>query len=153
METLRVRAIMSAPVISLEADHSLSLANGIMNLQRVRHLPVTRSGRLIGLVTHRDLMAAQAAALARDVGPEEEVSVPVSRIMKTDLWTVGPETPVLEAARIMLDHHYGCLPVVEGGLLVGIVTEIDMLRLLVTALERRREHQKPPVDIEFEGQA
>ena len=153
METLRIAAIMSAPVISLEADHSLSLANGIMNLQRVRHLPVTRSGRLIGLVTHRDLMAAQAAALAREAGPDEDLSVPVSRIMQTDLLTVTPETPVLEAARIMLDHHYGCLPVVEGGLLVGIVTEIDMLRLLVSALERRRVAEGAPRDINVEGQA
>ena len=153
METLRIAAIMSSPVISLEADHSLSLANGIMNLQRVRHLPVTRSGRLIGLVTHRDLMAAQAAALAREAGPDEDLSVPVSRIMQTDLLTVTPETPVLEAARIMLDHHYGCLPVVEGGLLVGIVTEIDMLRLLVSALERRRVAEGAPRDINVEGQA
>jgi len=143
MDTLRVADIMTAPVISLEADHSLSLASGIMNLQRVRHLPVTEAGRLIGLVTHRDIMAAQAAALAQ-AAADDDPSVPVGRIMKTDVSTVAPVTPVLEAARIMLDHRYGCLPVVDGGQLVGIVTEVDMLRLLVTSLEDG-EHTSPGV--------
>jgi CBS domain-containing membrane protein len=134
---LRIAQIMTTPVISLAADHSVSLATGIMNLKGVRHLPVTEQGRLIGLVSHRDLMAAQAAALASAPGSDDELSVPVGKIMKTDLATVSPQTRVLEAARIMLDHRYGCLPVVEDGRLVGIVTAIDMLQLLVARLEAR----------------
>jgi CBS domain-containing membrane protein len=137
METLRVSSVMSSPVISVEPDHSLSFAAGIMNLKRVRHLPVCDAGQLVGLVSQRDVMAAQAAELATP----QEMSVPVARIMKTDVWTVSPETPVLEAALIMVDHRYGCLPVLHEGRLVGIVTAIDLMRLLVKGLQNRRDRE------------
>jgi CBS domain-containing membrane protein len=142
MDSLRVASIMSTPVISVSADHSVSLALGIMNVKGVRHLPVTERGRLVGLVSQRDLMAAQAASLATSVSADQDPAIPVGKIMKTDLWTVSPDTPILEAARIMLDHRYGCVPVVADGLLVGIVTAIDLLQLLVDALEHRRDREQ-----------
>ena len=143
MKSLKVRSIMTHPVVSLERDHSILLAGSLMRLRHIRHLPVADKGRLVGLVTHRDLLAAQAALLAAPRGAltPEEMSVPVSRIMITNVWSTSPDTSLLDAGRIMLDHKYGCLPVVEDGKLVGIVTEVDLLALLLDELESRRERE------------
>jgi CBS domain-containing protein len=116
-----------------------------MRWRHIRHLPVVERGRLVGLVTHRDLVRAQAQLLARPAhdllaDAAEELSVLVLAVMQRNVWRVTPETPVMEAARIMLDHKFGCLPVVDSqDQLVGIVTEVDLLRLLVRHLSARRE--------------
>jgi CBS domain-containing membrane protein len=144
MKSMKVGALMSQHVITLESDHSIHLAGSLMNLKHVRHLPVVDGGRLVGLITHRDLIRAQADLMARHYDPAEKTrtfSIPVSEVMKSNVWTVTPHTPVLEAAQIMLDHKYGCLPVVEDGRLVGIVTESDFLALVIRALGSRRERE------------
>lgn len=134
-----VAAIMSRDVVTLDVDVSFNLASSVMRLRHIRHLPVVEAGRLVGLVTHRDIAQAQAAYLVEHSLEPDRINAPVRGIMHTEVWTVAPETPVLEAARIMYDHKFGCLPVVSGGLLVGIVTEHDLVRLLVDELERERD--------------
>src|SRR5689334_8671246 len=117
MRSLKVAAIMTREVVALEIDHSVNLASGIMRMRHIRHLPVIEGDRrLVGLVTHRDLARAQAQLLAQPAADslrEDALSVPVLQIMRRNVWTVFPQTPVLEAARIMLDHRFGCLPVVD----------------------------------------
>jgi CBS domain-containing membrane protein len=104
-------------------------------------------GQLVGLVTHRDVMAAKISSLS-PLSEDEKASlqegIPVDRIMRTNVWSVSPETPALAAARLLRDHAFGCLPVVEGRVLVGIVTEADFLALLIDSLDRSLEPQKPP---------
>lgn len=134
-----VRDLMSAPVLSLVESQSLPLAEELMRQKHIRHVPVVDSaGLLVGLVTHRDVMAAKISTLA-PLSDEEKASlqegVPVGRIMQTSVWSVTPDTSALAAARTLRDHAFGCLPVVEGRLLVGIVTEADFLGLLIDALE------------------
>jgi len=143
-----VRDIMSAPVLSLTESQSLPLAEELMKQKHIRHIPVVdAAGQLVGLVTHRDVMAAKISSLA-PLSDEEKASlqegVPVARIMRTNVWSVSPETPALAAARMLRDHAFGCLPVVEGRLLVGIVTEADFLALLIDSLDRSHEAQKSP---------
>jgi CBS domain-containing membrane protein len=134
---------MTRKVISVQLDHSIHLASGVMQLQNIRHLPVLDGQRLVGLITHRDLLRAQAVVLAAPYDPKHDasMSISVSQIMRTNVWTVTPNTSVLEAARIILDHKFGCLPVVEDGRLVGIATEIDFIRCLVDGLAQRRERE------------
>jgi CBS domain-containing membrane protein len=143
MKPLLVEDIMTRKVVSVLAGHSIHLGTGIMQLKHIRHLPVVDGNRLVGLVTHRDLLAVQATVLAQPYDPrhDETMNIPIERIMRTNVWTVGPQTPVLEAARICLDHKFGCLPVVDGGQLVGIVTEVDFIRCLVDKLTARRERE------------
>ena len=141
MRPLYVADVMTRDVITLESDHSLNLAEGLMRMAHVRHLPVVDGGRLVGLLTHRDLIRAQAAYLARPYRDPSQLVVPVHQIMKTSVWSVTSGTSVLEAAQIMLDHRYGCLPVVDDDRLVGIVTEVDLLGLLVAILARRRDRE------------
>jgi CBS domain-containing protein len=142
---------MTRKVVSLTSDHSIHLASGVMQLKRIRHLPVTDEGRLVGLVTHRDLLRAQAVLLAEPYDPklDRSMSTPITAVMRTNVWSVRPRTPVLEAARIMLDHKFGCLPVIDDAeRLVGIVTEVDFMRALVDGLTERREHEDTdPIDL------
>jgi CBS domain-containing protein len=106
---------------------------------RIRHLPVVRQRRLVGIITHRDLLAASFSIFAEvDRGEQRRIfsTVRVVELMHRDVVTVQPDLAVAEAARILLDNKYGCLPVVDdGGALIGIVTEADFLRLTVRLLE------------------
>jgi CBS domain-containing protein len=137
MEPIRIKDVMTRAVVSLDVDHSINLAEGLMRMQHIRHLPVVHQGKLVGLVTHRDLVKAQAAILTASSLPPEELNVPVERIMQREVWTAHPETPALHVAQIMVSHKYGCAPVVENDHLVGIVTQIDLLSLLVRILAER----------------
>ncbi len=126
-----VAELMTQEVETLSADDSLVLADTLMRSRRIRHLPVVRAGRLVGIVTHRDLLREQADVTARIPISEEErfVSLAVGELMTTDVKTASPDEPAREAARRMLEGKLGCLPVVDGdGELVGIVTEVDFLR-------------------------
>lgn len=140
VKPIHVEDIMTRKVVSVRSDHSIHLAAGIMRLEHIRHLPVLDNERLVGLLTHRDLLAAQARVLAMpfDSHDAATMSVAVTSIMRTNIWTVAPRTPVLEAARIILDHKFGCLPVLEASRVVGIVTEVDFIRYLVESLDGRR---------------
>jgi CBS domain-containing membrane protein len=130
-----VREIMTTDVVTLDVDENLDVADSVMNLARIRHLPVVDGdGKLVGLVTHRDLLAAQASTMTPE-DRELNKYVMARQIMRSDVRTVQPETPVLEAARLMQEFKYGCLPVVENGELVGIITEADFLDLVIRALE------------------
>lgn len=105
-----------------------------MHRARVRHLPVVSpEGGLIGIVTDRDLrhhlfaprVIKEVGSIAVDILLK---AVPVSEIMSSPVMSVPAKADVVEAARIMLEDKVGSLPVVEGGKVVGIVTETDVLR-------------------------
>ena len=133
-----VRDIMSTDVVTLIEDETLADAKRCMDLGRIRHLPVLRGPKLVGLVTHRDLLAASFSIFA-EVEPAEQrrvfVTVPVVEAMHRDVITIGPDATVADAAHTLLDNKWGCLPVVnEDGDLLGIVTEADFLRLTVRLL-------------------
>jgi len=135
---MTVADIMSTDVITLIEDETLAHAKRCMDLGRVRHLPVLRDLKLVGLVTHRDLLAASFSIFA-EVEPAEQrcvfVTVPVVEAMHRDVVTVSPSLAVSKAARILLENKYGCLPVVDDEQrLQGIVTEADFLRLTVQLL-------------------
>jgi CBS domain-containing membrane protein len=138
MNRLMVKDIMSTNLVTLDENENLDLAENAMKYGRIRHLPVVRGKRLVGLITHRDLLRAQVSSLA-DLSPEEnsEVNVGIKAhdVMQESVTTVGPTTPILEAARIIKNNKFGCLPVVEDKNLVGIVTEADFIDLVIRALE------------------
>ena len=118
-----VGQFMSTDLFTVHADDLVDLAASVMDWRHVRHVPVEDDdGRLIGLVTHRDLLHLLSQ---RPLRPEQPLTV--RDIMKTDLQTVSSSTPTLEAMSIMQRHHVGCLPVVDEGRLVGIVTSYDFL--------------------------
>lgn len=135
---LRVSDLMSSPVFSLGPTQSLTLADSLMQMARIRHIPVVDGGKLVGLVTHRDLLAASLSALtplSEDERSTLQLAVPVSRVMQTEVWTIQPKALAVTAARLMRDHRFGCLPVVEDDKLVGIITEHDLLAVVADALD------------------
>ena len=138
MEKLKVRDIMSTDLVTLKEDDDLGLAENVMRFGRIRHLPVVTNGKLVGLVTHRDILRAQVSSLA-DLPLEDrnelKLSIPASEIMKKDIETINPDETVLDAAKILKENKYGCLPVVNNRKLVGIITEADFIDLVIRALD------------------
>ena len=140
MEKLKVRDIMSTDLVTLKEDDDLGLAENVMRFGRIRHLPVVTNGKLVGLVTHRDILRAQVSSLA-DLPLEDrnelKLSIPAREIMKKDIETIGPDETVLDAAKILKENKYGCLPVVNNRKLIGIITEADFIDLVIRALENQ----------------
>ncbi len=135
---LTVGDLMTREVVTLAEDDTLADARTCMERGRIRHLPVVRGEKLVGLVTHRDLLSASFSVFAEVSAKEERRlfrQIPVRELMH-DPYAVPPTLRVPEAARVMLEKQYGCLPVVDGdGNLLGIVTDADFLRLAVRMLE------------------
>ncbi|MGA7577702.1 MAG: CBS and ACT domain-containing protein [Desulfobaccales bacterium] len=126
---------MTRDPVTITDDTSLIRAMHIINEHRFRRLPVMSAGRLVGLVTDRDLKAAAPSkATALDVHEVYYLmaEMPVKEIMSRDPITVSQEATVEEAAQIMLAHTFSGLPVVDaGGSLAGIITQSDILRALL----------------------
>jgi CBS-domain-containing membrane protein len=127
-----VGEIMRREFVSLQASDRLDFVEDVMSLGRIRHLPVVDNGKLVGIVSHRDLLA-NSLSRAIEFDPTDRRtflrSVDVSEAMARNVITVDRKTPVEEAARLMLRHRVGCLPVVdEEGAPVGLVTETDLIR-------------------------
>ena len=131
MEIALVRDIMRGKPVTIGAGDALSTVEDIMRLGGVRHLPVVRGGKLVGVVSERDLLRVSLSNLT-EFGTEERRAflhvVEIARVMSAPPIVIDPEASVTEAARVMAIHKIGCLPVVEGEELLGIVTETDLLR-------------------------
>lgn len=128
---MTLRDIMSRKVVSISSDDTLDTVREIMELGSVRHLPVVRRGGLVGVVSQRDLLKASLSSVMGLPAEEQRrflEGVSIGSVMSTPAVSVGPETGVREAAQLMSDRKIGCLPVVDAGRLVGIVTETDLLR-------------------------
>jgi len=136
---LKVKDIMTSPVFSLKETDSLHSARSLMDLQRIRHIPIVNlDNEFTGLVTHRDILSAtisQLADLDAETQKEIDAGIPIHEIMRMDIATVEEGTSLKTAAEILLNHKYGCLPVVGNGTLVGIVTEADFLRLTISLMD------------------
>jgi len=131
---LRVKDVMSREVRTVQRNDQLGVADKLMKDERIRHLPVIdEAGDVCAVVSQRDLFRG---ALLRSLGygsrAEETLlrQVVVKEAMSADLFTTTPDAPVAEAARVMIERRIGCLPVLDGGKLVGIVTETDFVRLI-----------------------
>jgi CBS domain-containing protein len=133
-EALLVADVMSRDIKTLDRNDKLSIADDVMKQDRIRHMPVLDSnGKLCGIMSQRDLFRG---ILLRSLGYgshlEEKLldTHPVKEAMVEDPITTSPDTPVKDAARTMIEHKVGCLPVVEDGKLVGIITEGDFVKLI-----------------------
>jgi len=131
MMDLRVRDIMGKNVVTISVSERLSTVEDIMTLGHVRHMPVVRGGKLVGVVSERDLLRASLSVLSEHRGAERRAFlhvVEIARVMSAPPIVIGPDATLDEAALVMAEKKIGCLPVVDGDHLLGMVTETDVLR-------------------------
>jgi CBS domain-containing membrane protein len=126
-----VTEIMIGSPVTLKPEDTLDLANDVISLGRIRHIPVVDAGRLVGLLSERDLLGAAATqifGLKQKTKSALLKSVLIKDVMKKHVVTVSPETSIKDAAHLLADKKIGCVPVVSNGAIVGLVTTTDILR-------------------------
>jgi CBS domain-containing protein len=145
MEKTRVRDIMSSPAIVTAPGASVQAASTLMKERGIRHLPVVENGRLVGIVSRGDLREASISAAVN--ADTYEINfllnrLTVGRLMTRKVHTITPDAPVVYAAELMTEQKIAGLPVVDpDDSVVGIITESDLLRMLVRKLREAEEAQ------------
>ncbi|HSU24496.1 MAG TPA: CBS domain-containing protein [Pyrinomonadaceae bacterium] len=128
-----VEQFMTTDLLTVRPEDTVDLAANLMHWKRIRHVPVEdNEGRLVGIVSHRDLMALFAA---NSVGDHSETAV--REVMKSEPIVIAPETPTLEALLLMRENNIGCLPIIKGEKLVGLITAYDFLTVSAKLLEEK----------------
>jgi len=130
-----VREVMTTDVVTLRRNDKLQIADDVMQVGRIRHLPVVDDdGTLAGVVTQRDLFHSgllRALGFGSHARSQALDSMVVKEAMKTQVFTTTPDTRLVDAARLMLERKIGCLVVLEQGKIAGILTESDFVKLAV----------------------
>jgi CBS domain-containing protein len=145
--TTHVREVMTEEVVSLDAADHLDLASDIMTLGRIRHMPVLSAGRLVGILSQRDLFRAAISSVLRFRAAAERewlAGIRVGEVMTRNVATAWPEWSIRQAVDLMLEKKIGCLPVVADGRLVGLLSESDCLGLLAQMLARAEHNNGCP---------
>ena len=125
------REIMMGSPVTLKPNDTLDLANDVISLGRIRHIPIVDDGRLVGIITERDLIGAAAGKIFGLKQKKKSAllkSVLIKEVMKKRVVTAAPDTPIKDIAHLMADKKIGGVPVVSAGALVGLVTTTDVLR-------------------------
>ena len=134
-----VRDYMTTEMVTVKETDTLLDAIMFFVRSTFRHLPVVRGRQLVGVITERDVKQYAPSVLS-GISAEDYNSImettPISRVMARTPITVRPEQSVLEAAKLLYVKRLGCLPVVQDGELVGIITTTDMLKVLAQILEK-----------------
>jgi acetoin utilization protein AcuB len=108
-----------------------------MRDNHIRHVPVVSGKRLVGIITDRDMREASpspATTLTRGEIAYQMETTPVKHCMTKDVVWIGPDIDMVQATRMLLQLKYSCLPVVDNGTLVGIITEMDCLRAFLGSI-------------------
>ena len=132
--------VMTKEVVSVSPSTVLLDAALLLRASALRHLPVVHEGRLVGILTERDV---QRCAPSRLIPITEDsynavfADTNVGRVMTREPKTVSSQTPLLDAIRLMQQAKYGCLPVVDDGALVGILTRGDLIDALQRVLTEK----------------
>jgi acetoin utilization protein AcuB len=127
MSALTVRALMTEDVVTIAPDTPLTEVADLMWRHGFRHAPVVDGDRLVGIVSHTDLVRAGLA----DPADAERPAGAAAAVMSPEPQTVGPDDSAAVAGRALLYDRIGCLPVVDDGRLVGILTDADFVRYVV----------------------
>jgi acetoin utilization protein AcuB len=127
---LLVRDSMTREVVTLSPQTTAAEALALCREKGIRHLPVMEEGKLVGMVSDRDLRSA-TPALGDPARAEALQKIRVSGVMVRDVLTAHPADPIEQAANTMREKKVGCLPVLEAGELVGILTTSDVMEALV----------------------
>jgi acetoin utilization protein AcuB len=128
---------MKQPVVTVSPDMPIHEALGIMKREQIRHIPVLKDGRLVGIVATEDLVYAHPSpATSLSIWEMNYLltRITVKEVMTEEVITVDADTPIEEAALIMAEHKIGSIPVMRSGELVGIITETDLFKIFPALL-------------------
>lgn len=135
---MKVRQWMKHPVRTIKPQDTILHARDLMERERLNQLPVVVDGRVVGIVTDRDLRDAFPSAFEPPRRPGDRrraapdpAAVPVESVMTQNVLAVRPDDAILEAARLMRRERIGAVPVIEQGRLVGVLTRSDLLEALI----------------------
>ena len=146
-----VRKKMNTNVITITQDEQATVAKKILKEKNIRHLPVVAGKKLVGLVTNMDIRKAEASPV-----PALEIheinylldKITVGEIMTCNVITISPDISVEEAATLLHDNKIGCLPVVEDGTLVGMLTEDDVLEILIDVMGMKEKGSRMEIMVD-----
>ena len=132
---MKASDVMITQLVTGTPDLRLYQALALMEQKHIRHLPLVEEGVLVGILTDRDVKRHMSAAFRTDHEKAEDrasMLVTVADVMTRDPYSVNPATPLREIVKAMIEHKYGAVPVVDAARRpVGIITSIDLLRLLL----------------------
>ena len=134
---MKVRDRMTTEVITVGLADPIRKAWELVEENQLRRFPVVEGDKLVGIITDRDIRNATASSVVLTEKKYHDFlldTVKVESVMTPDPATVTPDTPLDEAARMILELKVGGLPVIEQGKLVGIITETDLIKTLVELL-------------------
>ncbi len=135
-----VKEVMSVRVRTLGPQNSLADAGQLMAKSGIHHIPIVDdAGQLVGLVSHRDMLAASESSLKNDGTSQNAADVLIEEFMTRGVTTVDGRANLREAALFLQKHKYGCLPVVTDGKLKGIITDSDFVAVAIDLLEQAEE--------------
>jgi acetoin utilization protein AcuB len=135
--SIPIKKYMTVDPLTIGREQSLAMAHRVMREHHVRHLPVLEAGKLVGLVSQRDLHLIETL---RDVDPKDTT---VEEAMTMDVYITGPNAPLEEVTAVMAEHKYGSAVVVDRGKIVGLFTTIDALNALTKLLTA--DEKQPPM--------
>jgi CBS domain-containing protein len=132
-----VSEIMTPDPYTVTESANLGDVVALMTEKHIRHIPIVNSEKnLKGLVTHRDILAATGVRLREHASAAETNKIPVTEIMNYSVKTTRGDTNLSRAARYLEAHKFGCLPVVDGENLIGIITDSDFVSVAINLLDQ-----------------
>jgi CBS domain-containing protein/gamma-glutamylcysteine synthetase len=133
---LKVSEFMTTDLFTVQKDDIIDLVIDMMDWRKIRYTPVEdKEGKLVGLITLRIVLRHMLKHRGQDAGLEPEITT-VKDIMNKNPFTIDPNATINEAMQIMRKHMIGCLPVVQNGELIGIITEMDFLKIAGRLIDR-----------------
>lgn len=142
---------MTFPVVTIDPDMPIVDALNLMKRERIRRTPVVKDGKLVGIVSDKDLLNASPSPVTSLSVWELNYlisKIKVREVMTRDVLTVTEDTPIEEAARIMADNKIGGLPVLRGDQVVGIITETDLFKIFLELMGARQSGVRGTVLVE-----
>lgn len=146
-----VRKKMKTNLVTITKNEKMATAKRILQEKNIRHLAVVEEKKLIGLVTHMDIRKAEASpATSLDVRELHYLldKLTVGDIMTRNVITISPDVSVEEATTLLHDNHIGCLPVLEDGNLVGMLTEYDVMEILINVMGMKEKGSRLEIRVE-----
>ncbi len=143
-----IEAIMSTNLITVPPSATLAEARALMQQNRIHHIPVLDGDQLTGLISLTNVLAATDSFLRDDGSRIHANEIGIEDAMVTDVATVDVSASLRHAALFLEKHKIGCLPVMDGGKLVGIITDTDFVAVAINLLEQLEESE--PVSEDYE---